>query len=288
MKYENQDLKLKSLIQVCKETNNLKKLAVVSFELISRKLDEIGIMLAVRKRRYDSGETLVEYMELINQIFLENLGIIIFQQAIIERIGDCEPLFLRNRGDIRYTSIKTMFKVYYELRKLDIPNLHREFDNFDTIAMSPYRVKSFLSPNSKKTRNNGSSVLEPMILQKIKEKQLFLQKQSQNSFNRHNFETAISLKKVENSLNRKQKQNKIEFEGKLKDNINYQQSIEKTVAYFIVGLMILLFTLGISILLKLMTYQDFPSLLNYWCILFVGGGTILLLVFIKYFVRRRY
>ena len=37
------DLKLKRLIQLCKETGNYKKLAVVSFVLVSNMVDEIGI-----------------------------------------------------------------------------------------------------------------------------------------------------------------------------------------------------------------------------------------------------
>ena len=78
--YENQDTKLKNLIVVCKETNNFKKLAVVGFVLISNQLNEIGIKLGTRKR---SGEMLVEYMERINHIFQQNLGILIFKDYFI-------------------------------------------------------------------------------------------------------------------------------------------------------------------------------------------------------------
>ncbi|MFX1364511.1 MAG: hypothetical protein ACFFCE_19485 [Promethearchaeota archaeon] len=287
MNFENQDLKLKTLIQVCKETGNLKKMAIVCFELISRKLDEIGVKLGVRKR-LDSGETLVEYMELINQIFLDNLGISIFQDNIIEKISECEPLFLKNRGNIPFSSIRTIFKVFYELRKLDVPNLHREFDDYDIMTISPYRLRSFFSSNSRDRHNNSTSVLEPMILQKIKEKQLSLQKQSQNSFNRYSLETAISLKNVENSIRLKRKQKKIKFEGKLKDSIRYQQSVENVVGYFIIGVVILLFILGISILLKLMIYPNIISTLSYWSMILIGGGALLLFIYIQYFIRRIY
>lgn len=288
MSYENQDIKLKNLIQVCKETGNLKKLAVVSFELTSRRLNEIGVNLAIRKRKHESGETLVEYMELINQNIQRNLDISIFQDKIVEKIGDCEPLFLRNRGDIPFNSIRSMYKVYFELRKLDVPNLHRKMNDNDLISVSQYGLQSFLSPSSKRKQNNGSSTLKPLILQKIKEKQLDLQKQSQNTLNSYILEKAISLKKVQNSLNNKGKQRRIRFEGALKDNLSYQQSIENIVGYFIIGVTILLFTLGISILLKLMSYPDLPSLINYCSLLFVGGGAVLLIVYIKYFIRRRY
>jgi len=69
------DAKVKSLIQVCKETQNYKKLAVVSFVLTSNRINEIGIYLGVRSRNRASGEKIFEYMELINDIFKKNLKI---------------------------------------------------------------------------------------------------------------------------------------------------------------------------------------------------------------------
>ncbi|MFX0135494.1 MAG: hypothetical protein ACFFDN_17755 [Candidatus Hodarchaeota archaeon] len=119
------DAKLKNLIQVCRETGNFKKLAVVSFILTSNKVDEIGIKLGIRHRNRSSGEKLFEYMELINKFFEDNLKISIFQNNYIEEIRDCELLFLRNKGIIPYDYIKTMFHTYYELRKLEVPNLHK-------------------------------------------------------------------------------------------------------------------------------------------------------------------
>ncbi|MFX1502763.1 MAG: hypothetical protein ACFFDH_17510, partial [Promethearchaeota archaeon] len=61
------DAKLKNLIQVCKETENYKKLAVTSFILTSNMVNEIGIQLGVRPRNKVSGETIFEYMGLINE-----------------------------------------------------------------------------------------------------------------------------------------------------------------------------------------------------------------------------
>ena len=44
------DSKLKALINVCKQTGNHKKLAVVGFIITGNLLDEIGIRLGVRPR----------------------------------------------------------------------------------------------------------------------------------------------------------------------------------------------------------------------------------------------
>jgi len=288
MSYENQDIKLKNLIQVCKESGNLKKLAVVSFILISNRLNEIGIRLGTRERKRESSETLVEYMEMINQNIQQNLGISIFQDKIINKIGECEPLFLRSQGDIPYNSIRTMYKVYFKLRKLDVPNLYRELNDNDLLSVSQYSFQSFLSSSSRKRRDSESNNLKLLILQKIKKEQNDLQNQSQISLNSPILEKAISLKRLQRSLDNNGRKKSIKFEGALKDNLSYQQSIENVVGYFIIGVIILLFTLGMTTFLKLMTYPDLPNLVSYWSLLFVGGGAILLIVYVKYFIRRRY
>ena len=68
MNYSVLDSKLKTLIKVCKETGNYKKLGVVSFILTSNILDEIGLKLGIRprKRNKSSEEHIFRYMELIN------------------------------------------------------------------------------------------------------------------------------------------------------------------------------------------------------------------------------
>ncbi len=284
MSYENQDIKLKNLIQVCKETHNYKKIAVVGFILIGNRLNEIGIKLGTRKK---SGETLVEYMERINHVFQQNLGILIFKDYFIETLSECEPLFLREQGNIPYEDIRTMYELYFELRRLDVPNLHRQIDENDLVGVSPYNFQSFLSPSSKRKHNNSSDTLKPLILQKIKEKQIALQKQSKERLNSSLLEEVISLKKVQNTLDNKNKQHKIKFEGTLKESIDYQQSIEKVVGYFILGMVILLFTLGMSITMKVVLYSEFFGSLSYWALLFVGGGAILLIVYFTYFIKRR-
>jgi len=130
------DAKVKSLIQVCKETQNYKKLAVVSFVLTSNRINEIGIYLGVRSRNRASGEKIFEYMELINDIFKKNLKIPIFRVETIDIVRQCEILFLRNKGTIPIDYIKQMFMIYYDLRRLEIPNLHKSLNQEDFVESS--------------------------------------------------------------------------------------------------------------------------------------------------------
>ncbi|GAH42082.1 unnamed protein product [marine sediment metagenome] len=121
-----QDLKLKNLIQACKENGNYKKLAVISFILTSNKMDEIGIKLGVRPRAKNKEERLFDYATLINDIFKSNIGVSIFRQEQIEELKRCEIPFLQRRGDIPYEYIRPIFEIYFDLRELEIPNLSKQ------------------------------------------------------------------------------------------------------------------------------------------------------------------
>jgi len=285
MKQQIIDAKLKNLIQVCKENRNYKKLAVVSFILTSNKVNEIGIHLGVRPRNKGSGEKIFEYMELINDIFEKNLKISIFNQKHIEILRECEIFFLKSKGDIPFECIKNTFQIYYDLRKIDILNLHKSVEYDEFVETSTFGVFSFLSPRAKKKDRNSSN-LRPLIIQKIKERELSLQKSLQHNLNSQQFETAIHLHSIKNSLINDRK-GKITIQGTLKDNLNYQNSIENIYGYFIIGLIILIASIGIIILFELSFISIYSSELSYWTLLLFGSTILLIYIYIKLFRKER-
>lgn len=285
MKDQVTDAKLKNLIQVCKETGNFKKLAEVSFTLTSNRVNEMGIYLGIRPRNRNLGEKLFEYMEIINDIFQRNLRVPIFPQALIDEIRDFEVPFLKNRGNLPYDYIKNIFRLYYEIRKMDIINLHKTLDGDEVLGNSTMGVFSFLSPRTRR-KERDSSKLRPLILQKIREKERTVQRQLNRSLNSHQFETAIHLKSIKKSLT-KDKRGKITVYGALKDNITYQQSIESIFGYFILGLIILMTSLGIVILAELSITPVFSNDLSSWILIFFGSAALLIYFYIKQFRRER-
>jgi len=285
MNYSVVDAKLKNLIQVCKETGNFKKLAVVSFILTSNKVDEIGIKLGIRQRNRLSGEKLFEYMELINKIFENNLKISIFRKEHIEKIRECELLFLRNKGNIPYEYIKTMFHTYYELRKLEVPNLHKSLEHDEFLKSSQLGVISFLSPR-RRQKQRGSGTLKPLIVQKINERQVDLQHSLQDRLDSQKLETAIYLRSIKDSLLH-DKKGRITVQGALKDNLQYQGSIESIWVYLIIGLILLLGSLGIVILIELNLIHIFSSKLNSLVLYLFVGTALLIFIYIKYFRKAK-
>lgn len=278
------DSKLKTLIHACKETGNVKKVAVVSFILLSNQVDEIGIKLGMRPRKKDSNEKIHEYLTLINSIFESNLKVRVFQEEDIGQIRQCETLFLRRRGDIPLSYAKIILEIYYDLRKLEVPNLHEALD-VERLETPELGLASFLtSPIKKRKRNDGN--LRPLILQKIKEKQASIQKQMESNFNGHRLETTIYLNTVKTSLDDKNK-GKIIINGALKDNISYQMSIEEVFKYLIFGVISILLSLGIVILIEMRMIPSITSYLNSWSFCLFGGVAVLVLIYLKYLRKVR-
>jgi hypothetical protein len=272
------DAKLKHLIQTCMETNNYKKLAVVSFMLTSNRVNEIGIYLGVRPREKALGEKIFEYMNLINEIFEDNLRVSIFRSSIIEKIQENEILFLKSKGDLPLDHIKQMYSVYYDLRDLEVPNLHKSPDHDQVWHSSKLGAFSFLSPEGRRKKERNSDALRPLILQKIREREIFLQKKLQRRMDSHQFETAIYLRSVKNSLTNT---NKVTIHGALKDNLTYQRSIESVYRFFILGVIILLISLGAAILIELSFFPLSSGQLSTWALILFGCGAILIYYYIK-------
>lgn len=279
------DSKLKNLIQVCRETQNYKKLALVSFTLTSNRVNEIGINLGVRPRSKNSGERLFEYIELINEIFERNLQIPIFHMRIMEAVREYEILFLKNKGEVPLEYIKSMFSLYYELRKLKVPNLHKALNQEELEGASRFGAFSFFSSGVRRKERNDSG-LKPLILQKIREREVVLRKNLQRQLDEHNFETAIHLRSLKHSI-ANDKKGRIAVHGTLKDNISYQRSIEDIFGYLILGVILLLISLGIAILIELSFTPLHSGDLSIWVLIFFTCGAILIYFYIKQFRKRR-
>ena len=271
------DLKLKRLIQLCKETRNYKKLAVVSFVLTSNAVDEIGIKLGVRSRERNAGEKIFEYMELVNKIFRLNFKVDVFRPELIEVLKKIELLFLKKKGELRFEYVKDIFEVYYELRKLDVPNLHESINSEVIDKNRTISMFSFLSGG----KGREKSALNPILLHKFREEEKALQYQLNKRFDKDAFEKILQLKTIRKSIEQK-KGGKIVISGSLKDNISYKQSKEQVGQFLVIGIMLLFAMVGsVSLIEALMC--GFLSVAISYNLLVCFGAIVLL-----YFVNKSY
>ncbi|KKK74255.1 hypothetical protein LCGC14_2885610, partial [marine sediment metagenome] len=176
----NVDIKLKMLIQACKETGNFKKITVTGFILLSNKIQEIALKLGMRPRNEAKDELLFDYMNMVNELFKKNLKVQIFNPDIFESVKKIELLFLRNRGDLPKTYTRELIRIYYLLRKLEIPNLYKSATGEGYFEDSNLHMLNFLSPNTRRNKSKHLSKFQPLILQKVKEQERALQNSLNN------------------------------------------------------------------------------------------------------------
>jgi len=269
------DLKLKRLIQLCKETGNYKKLAVVSFVLVSNIVDEIGIKLGMRTREKGSGENIFEYMKLVNKIFALNFNVAVFKPEMIQNLSQIELLFLKRQGEINLEQVKGVIEAYYELRKLEVPNLHEKINSEMLNRNRTVSMFSFLSGGQSK-RRKSENALNPILMQRIKDEEKALQIQFDQQFDKNSFEKILHLKTVRKNLEQKSR-GKIVISGALKDNISYRQSKDNIGQLMIFSLIILFAMIGAILLVESFMYGVLSmSISNTTLICF---GVIIVLIF---------
>ncbi|MBA7571184.1 hypothetical protein ES708_12942 [subsurface metagenome] len=284
MKEQLIDLKLKRLIQLCKETRNYKKLAVVSFVFTSNVIDEIGIKLGMRPREKNSGEKIFEYMELVNKVFGVNFSFNVFRLELIDSLKKIELLFLKKEGELRLEYVKEIFKIYYELRKLDVPNLH---DNINPEAIEKNRTISMFSflSGGRIGKSKEEGKFNPILLHKFKEEEKALQYQLNKRFDKNAFEKILQLKTVRKGIEQK-KGGKIVISGSLKDNISYQQSKEQVGQFLVIGIIILFAMVGVVSLIEALMYGFLSVAISYNLLLCFGAIVLLYFVNKTYFSKR--
>jgi hypothetical protein len=284
MKEQLLDLKIKRLIQLCIETQNYKKLAVVSFVLTSNAIDEIGIKLGMRPREKNADEKIFEYMELVNKIFSLNFRIKIFRLEVIETLSQIELLFLKKEGDLGLDHIRDVFDIYYELRKLEVPNLHENINSDILNSNRSISMFSFLS-GGQNSKNKKEGAFNPILLHKFREEEKALQIQLEKEFDKETFEKILHLKTIRKNMEHRSK-GKIVISGSLKDNISYRQSKEHIGQFLVIGLIILFAMIGVVTVIESFMFGVLSVVISYNMLICFGAIIVLYFINKTYFSKR--
>ncbi len=282
------DSKLKELIAVCRETDNYKKLAVVSFIITSNLLDEIGMKLGLRPRNRENGEKIYQYAKIINHLLSKNLGITLIDEEQILTVETMENEFLEKKGNVPLKYSRKMFKFYYDLRKLYVPNvrevLEPKFLNKypDLKFYSSLRAGSFKKSNDKK---GLSGLITPLILPQIELREHAIQEKLNSKFDKDLFEEFIHLKNYKKSLKTGSDKGKIKVKGALIDNLEFQRTIDNIYGYLIMGVIALLFTLGVVIVIETIVHPFLMDALSPILLTFFGFSGFLILLYKNYFKK---
>ncbi len=285
MNYELIDPKLKTLIKVCNQTHNYQKLAALSLVLVGNVLDEIGVKLGIRPRDKDAHEAIFHYMTLLNSILYHNFKMILFQEDVIESIKKTELLFSKHKGNIPMEFISQVYKLYYDFRKLEIPNLFEKLDLEAIAQNSEMRVYSFLSGISEQVkRKKSDQKLKDVIIHGFKEQEIQMQKELNEAYDKEKFEKMITFKNAKVAL-QQHAGGKIVLRGRLKDNLIYQRSIPNIFGYLMIGLFLLFFVLGLAVAIQTIYHPKLTALISIFSLTFFGTGCFFIMLYRQYFKK---
>lgn len=224
------DVNLKTLIAACKETGNFRKVSSTCLILISNYMQEIGIHLGLRPRLKEREYNFV-YMQNINTFIHDNLELVLIPKILVERLKTIELLFQKYQGGIPLEYTKDLIEIYYELRKIEVPDLSSlKMDEGMVVQNEMGVLQSFYSGGSKK--ESGIDI-KGVYLQKLSQKEQKLHRSLEHKYDKRVFENALMLRKLKHRL--KEDTSKITIQTALSENMVYRISLQYIIGYFYLG-----------------------------------------------------
>ncbi len=269
---------------MCKLTKNNKKLSTVVFILMKNLVNRIGINLGIRAIKKLNEEKLYQYMNIINKVLIENIKITLFKEKFIKTVEIYEKIFLRNKGVLSLNQISDMFEIYYEIRKLKIPNIYIEINEEDTSFSTNFGLFSALSGNKKK-KYSPDDKFKYILLKTIDEEEKDNLMKLKTGFNETYFKNAFYLKNMKDLIRNKDKK-KVLLQGSLQKSINYKQTLENTIGYMFLGGCILCFLLGIAIMIENIIFPELTMIFGVLSLAFLGIAGLFFIVYYYNFYTR--
>jgi len=236
MMIDSMDNKFETLVERCIMSGNHAKLSATTLHLISNHADVMGIKLGIGRRNPRKDEFIHHFLERINR-YIVHLGIDLIPADMIKRVKIIETLFSKSRGTLPKTYLKDAIALYYNIRKIRIP----EIDRFTrALRRQDYSNTSSFNLFSRKPRNDSSSsMVRDLLFDEIEKREREIRSQLQKGMNEEVLETALQLKNIRSTLTRNNNR-KINVEGRLKDNPNYLASKNGSGWLVVLGFIIML------------------------------------------------
>ncbi len=276
-------MELKFLTELCVKSGNYQKLHSTYLILIGNEVDKISVKLGIKKRDKTKRDLIYRQMAIINEFLTLNLRLTLFKVETIDKIKKVETQLLQQRIAYSKNSCSELCEIYFDLRKIAIPNMYKSTDLSDFPIATNYRA---LGSNTKKNKKKSATdQLKPLILQKIKTGQAKIQKEiARNGYRDGLLERSLRLKEAERIV-KEPKEEKTRLKEKLKDNLQYQIIVPDLIKYFILSLTIFFGALGVVVGIEATTYSYALNALSLVMVLFFGACISFFIVYHNLYER---
>ncbi|MFX1276034.1 MAG: hypothetical protein ACFFBP_18150 [Promethearchaeota archaeon] len=253
--YEDLDVKLRTLIHLSKKNEDSRRAAVVFYLLIRRVLNESGVKLGFAPLISNKEHKAFEYMNIINSVMQNTFNFKIFHKEIIDKVQKYELLYLRNPMSFPFDSLKELVNIYYDLRKMDVPNVYQSIHDTDYLESS-YTTQAnnfFIRSNNGRSgiffKKKDSNHVKQYLSHELSHKEAMIRKKLKNKYDKESFEQLLQYKKLKREIAMGNSK-KISFKGQLKNNHLYQESLNEIPGFFLIGLAVVFIMLSIVILIQ--------------------------------------
>ncbi|MFX0134763.1 MAG: hypothetical protein ACFFDN_14070 [Candidatus Hodarchaeota archaeon] len=141
-----------------------------------------------------------------------------------------------------------------------------------------------MATGTQNTMKNQPDKVKSLILHRIREKEVAIHNELRKNYDKGLFESALYLQKVKSTLKNEDKK-KIELRGQLKNNINYQISLDAIYGYFLIGVTILFFLLGFIITIETVFHPSLTGTLSPLFLITYGMATFFFILYWNYFKK---
>jgi len=272
------DVKLCTLISLCKESGNYGQLAEVGLTLIENIVNEKCIPLKFNKV---GKEPVFTYMEKVNEIINDNLGITIFEEDLVKRVRTCILSLSRSGTTIPLRQVKEIFSVYYDIMKIDIPNLYDKGKSENLkleLGDNHSTYQSFMSGDQEGKRmsfkKKNQDPIVSMMLNQMNSKEKELRSNFQKTGSKDYMLGLLKLKRDKNTITRLGSKKKI-LKGNINDDLEYRLSLNKIPGLAVLGLAIVFFLLATLLTIQSTIFPQIMMVFSTFILLFFLGGAVL-------------
>ena len=295
---ENTINNIKDLIKVCKQTENYTTLAETAYTLIYNKATEIGIRLGFTpleksNKKFQQTQVIFPYLNRIQRAYTDNFNILIFTPQLLRDLNRLETIYHKTRrvGKFALTHIKEMFSLLFELDNIELPNLYKQIseeniDNLGNIKLFSSLFGNGKTRGQKQSKSKSKSFTSELMKFNFHQKEKKLENQLRQQYDPDTVEQLLLLKKIKHSLE-DSSDGKIKIKGTLAESISFRNSFTSLYEYFILGLTITFFGLGIVIIASGLFSPTIFAALSMLLLLFFGAGAFFLFIYWNYFMRNK-
>jgi hypothetical protein len=242
------------------------------------------------QKKFHREQVIFPYLKAIEKTLQENFNITIFGKPFLSNLNRLEVLYHKATTFEKFelTHIKELFEILFELHALELPNLHKQISDETIENLGNVKLFSSLlnerNDKRKKARDNHSFMSE-LLEYNLKQKQSQMEQGLKEQYDPAIVEKLLLLKQVKNSFDISK--GKIKIKGTLAESMSFKRSFSSLYGYFILGLIITFYGLGVIIIANgLFSPLVFGALSPFLLLLF-GPSTIFLFIYWNAFMRHK-